>query len=240
MITFNQLGNYGRLGNQMFQYAFLFSLAKQKNYNFCIPPNTDLEKCFNLSCPINYYSPTKKKHEPHFYFDVKFPSDYLDNCNYSGYFQTEKYFKCIKHELINEFKFKEEHKVNNKDYSNIVSIHIRRENYVNNPHHTIADFSYLQFAKSQFTGKTFLIFSDDIEWCKQHNIGDLYSTNTNHYQDLYEMTLCSGSIITNSSFSWWGAYLTPKQKIIAPKKWFSGGLANTNWQDIYCEDWIII
>jgi hypothetical protein len=54
------------------------------------------------------------------------------------------------------------------------------------------------------------------------------------------MTLCSGSIITNSSFSWWGAYLTTKQKIIAPKKWFSGGLANTNWQDIYCEDWIII
>ena len=240
MITFNQLGNYGRLGNQMFQYSFLFSLAKQKNYSLCIPPNTDLEKCFNLSCSINFYNPTKKKHEPHFYFDSKFPSEYSDNCNYSGYFQTEKYFKSVNIELINEFKFKEEHKVNNKDYSNIVSIHIRRGDYVNNSCHPTANFSYLHSAKSQFNNKKFLVFSDDIEWCKSHMIGDLYSSNINHYQDLYEMTLCSGSIIANSSFSWWGAYLTPKEKIIAPKSWFSGGLANTNWQDIYCENWITL
>ena len=68
MITFNQLGNYGRLGNQMFQYSFLFSLAKQKNYSLCIPPNTDLEKCFNLSCSINFYNPTKKKTRTAFLF----------------------------------------------------------------------------------------------------------------------------------------------------------------------------
>ena len=240
MITFNQLGNYGRLGNQMFQYAFLFSLAKQKNYSFCIPPDTDLEKCFNLSCSISHFNPTKKKHEPHFQFDNKFPSEYSDDCNYSGYFQTEKYFKPVKQQLINEFKFKEEYKTNNKDYFNLVSIHIRRGDYVNNPHHPIANFSYLHSAKSQFNNKKFLVFSDDIEWCKQHNIGDLYSTNINHYQDLYEMTLCSGSIVANSSFSWWGAYLTPKEKVVAPQKWFSGGLANNNWQDIYCEDWIIL
>ena len=37
MITFQNIGRYGRLGNQMFQYATLYSLAKSNNYEFGIP-----------------------------------------------------------------------------------------------------------------------------------------------------------------------------------------------------------
>jgi hypothetical protein len=66
------------------------------------------------------------------------------------------------------------------------------------------------------------------------NIGDYYAENNNDCLDLYQMTLCKSSIIANSSFSWWGAYLSEKEKVIAPKKWFN----NKNVDDLYCDDWI--
>ena len=54
MITFNNIGRYGRLGNQMFQYATLYSVAKELGCDFGIPHETnnqgfELPKLFNLS-----------------------------------------------------------------------------------------------------------------------------------------------------------------------------------------------
>ena len=78
MLSFNQLGNLGRLGNQMFEYAALRGIAAQHGYEWCIPPperkgieNYSLHECFKLSedhvegivDPIQYVQ------EPHFHFD---------------------------------------------------------------------------------------------------------------------------------------------------------------------------
>ena len=38
MLSFNNLGNLGRLANQMFQYASLKGIARNRGYDFCIPP----------------------------------------------------------------------------------------------------------------------------------------------------------------------------------------------------------
>ena len=38
MITFNNLGNLGRLANQMFQYASLKGIARNRGFEFMIPP----------------------------------------------------------------------------------------------------------------------------------------------------------------------------------------------------------
>jgi hypothetical protein len=55
MLAFNELGNNGRLGNQMFQYAALRGIAAAKGYDWCIPPyntkridNYSLDNCFTL------------------------------------------------------------------------------------------------------------------------------------------------------------------------------------------------
>ena len=55
------------------------------------------------------------------------------------------------------------------------------------------------------------------------------------------MSLCSHFILSNSSFSWWGAYLSQYENkvIVAPETWF-GPDAPQNWQDIYCKDWIVL
>ena len=55
MIGFNHLGNLGRLGNQMFEFAALRGIAAEHQYDICIPPadhtgieNYSLHECFEL------------------------------------------------------------------------------------------------------------------------------------------------------------------------------------------------
>jgi hypothetical protein len=244
MITFSQLGNHGRLGNQIFQYAFLYSLAAQKGYDFCIPPNTSLEQCFGLSCKIDTYRAENHmaRCEP-IEFDNNFPDTYKDNYDYAGYFQSEKYFYNIKDQLKNELKFKYK-SASIRNYNNLVSIHIRRGDYINNKSHPVVTIDYINKAKTHFINKQFLVFSDDIDWCIKNNIGDFYSDNDGilkDYQDLYELSLCCSSIISNSTFGWWGAYLgIKKETVIAPKNWFSGDWSEAGYRDIYCDNWIIL
>ena len=87
----------------------------------------------------------------------------------------------------------------------------------------------------------FVIFSDDIEWCKKNlNISDsLYIENEKDYIEMYLMSLCRNNIISNSSFSWWGAWLNNYQSkiVIGPSKWF-GNSINHNTGDILPENWI--
>jgi len=246
----------GGLGNMMYQIATSHSIALRDNKEIIC----DITEMQIPHKPYTYYT-------NNIFRNIKFSNSLTNlknmgeggfhytpipkingNIKLVGHFQSEKYFIEHRDKILELFEIDNTTKTYlSEKYGDIInqdtcSIHIRRGDYLGLPnYHPTQSIEYYKEA-IQIIGeeKHFLVFSDDIEWCKQRDIGDLYSTNTNQYQDLYEMTLCSGSIITNSSFSWWGAYLTPKQKIIAPKKWFSGGLANTNWQDIYCEDWIII
>ncbi len=246
MITMSNFGSNGRLGNQLFQYAFMFSLSKQNNYEMCLPStninyyqnykSNSFFDCFESNVSLCQKNITQNKFkEKFFHYDINFPN-YIDNCDYSGYYQSYKYFKQYKKELIESLKFKQKNTIKSElDYSNIVSIHIRRGDYVNNKTHETFSFEFLNTSKKHFDNKKYLVFSDDIEWCKKMNIGDYYAENNNDCLDLYQMTLCKSSIIANSSFSWWGAYLSEKEKVIAPKKWFNN---NKNVDDLYCDGWI--
>ena len=54
------------------------------------------------------------------------------------------------------------------------------------------------------------------------------------------MSQCKDFIIANSTFSWWGAWLANKGKVIAPKKWFGPNNSHLNIKDLYPEHWEII
>lgn len=257
MITFAKLGNFGRLGNQMFQYAAAKAAALNCNGIFAIPfESQELSNFFNLECKyyslnqnINLINKMKIYSETIFEYDTHF-ENITDNTSLEGYFQTEKYFKKYENIIRNDFKFKKEitdivipyiSKLN-KD-NNLVSIHIRRGDYVNlQQYHPLCTIEYYKNSMSQFINHKFLIFSDDIEWCKnnfknENNI--IYSELKNHIQDMCAMSLCEHNIIANSSFSWWSAWLNnnPKKVVIAPKKWFGESFNNKNTKDIYCDNW---
>jgi len=48
-ISFNRLGNDGRLGNQMFQYAFLRGVAKNRKFDWMIPGDDEYRFFRNIS-----------------------------------------------------------------------------------------------------------------------------------------------------------------------------------------------
>src|SRR6185295_5692005 len=77
----------------------------------------------------------------------------------------------------------------------------------------------------QSSDASLYIFSDDISWTKENLSFPLPTTFVDHtsaetaHEDLYLMTLCRHSITANSTFSWWGAWLSDREGIrIAPQK----------------------
>jgi hypothetical protein len=67
----------------------------------------------------------------------------------------------------------------------------------------------------------------------------VFIEGNNQFEDLCLMSLCHHNIISNSSYSWWGAYLNqnPNKKIIAPKNWFTD---QKPLNDLYPKNWIVI
>lgn len=161
-----------------------------------------------------------------------------------GYWQSEKYFKDYQHIIKKSFYLNP-----NIDTSfvsdNSVSLHVRRSDYVtSNGYHPIQDIDYYMNALDIISDyDQILVFSDDINWCKDNLKFDkiYFVENFSDIDDMYIMGLCKNNIIANSSFSWWGAWLnsSPNKKVIAPSKWF-GDKANINQSDIIPPDWIKI
>jgi hypothetical protein len=85
------------------------------------------------------------------------------------------------------------------------------------------------------------VFSDDINWCKNLDIfkGFQFSQRS-AYEDLQLMSLCDMHIIANSSFSWWGAYLSSSNKVIAPRNWFGPALPDHDPSGYYLPEWTVI
>ena len=268
MLAFNHLGRLGRLGNQMFQYAALRGIAANKKYDWCIPNyineiddgignklKTELFDCFNL---VNLskknifildqgHAPIVK--EQFFHFDEELFNLCPNEVSLYGFFQSEKWFKHIESQIREDFSFKSEilepcSEMINEVY-NPISLHIRRGDFVFNENHPLQTIEYYKKALNYFDDKcSVIIFSDDPDWCNQQEIFSdsrfLVAEGNSNYVDLCLMTLCSGHIIANSSFSWWGAWLANSKSVIAPKNWFGQPLIHNNITDLYCEGWKII
>ena len=182
-----------------------------------------------------------------------FDNDLFLNCpdwvTIQGFFQTEKYFKDIRNEIKKDFEFKDDIKQPcSQMISNIenpVALHIRRTDYITNPNHTCLSMDYYKEALSYFGNATVLIFSDDPAWCKEHELFEddrfMVSEGNDQYIDMCLMSMCDGHIIANSSFSWWGAWLSKSRKIIAPSGWFEGSNnSHLDTKDIYCSGWTVL
>lgn len=171
-----------------------------------------------------------------------------DNVIVNGYFQSPKYFEHCKQDVVRLFSCPEDLKqelLSKYDLSDTVSIHVRRGNYVSLSHnHYNLSLSYYKNAVDYFKGYRFLIFSDDIAWCKENFIGDEYrfAEGQTEVEDLYLMSLCTHNVIANSTFSWWGAYLNqnPNKQIVYPDKWFGPGYKDWKTSDLFPDEWVCI
>lgn len=139
------------------------------------------------------------------------------------YVQNYEYFDKYRDEIRKIYSSG----INSIDY---VAIHVRRGDYVNNPFYVdLWETEYYEKAMVEFPNERFMIFSDDIEWCKDNFIGKEYTFNEDEvdYEAMNVMASCKGIIMANSSFSWWAAYLSNAEKVIAPKAWYSDEIERT-------------
>ena len=246
----------------MFQFAALKGIARNRGVQFCVPPSEQKDEWndhqlfipFKLknTSPLNvqyidFGRPTVA--EGCFHFNEKVFNECPDWVTLQGFFQTEKYFKHIKDEIKGDFTFNDDilgpslNAIENLD--NPISLHVRRTDYTTNPNHTALSLEYYQKALSAFPTGQVIVFSDDPKWCFEQNIFKddrfLISENTNQYVDMCLMTLCKRHIIANSSFSWWGAWLSKSEHVIAPSGWFEGSNnAHLDTKDLIPDEWEMI
>ncbi|MEK9207398.1 MAG: alpha-1,2-fucosyltransferase [Patescibacteria group bacterium] len=182
----------GRLGNKMFQFAYLYAQAREGIIK-----------------------------------DV--------------YVQDYRYFEKYADEIKQMFG-------EGIGYLSQVGIHVRRgknpfipsePKYNENPFHfNISDTDYYERAMALFPNEKFLVFSDDVEWCKEKfrdNPDVQVMDKGDEIEDFNMLASCKHLILANSSYSWWVGWLCPNEskKIVCPKQWYTDKETRTilpdNW-----------
>lgn len=222
----------GGLGNQLFQLAALDTISKQTNR---IPYFTSLVT-------------TKTHHSSKNYFDSIFsnwkstlvlnlPAEQVEETSYEfkkwklekskpvilcGYFQNYKY---VSSEFESKLSFPECLELPG------AFLHIRGGDYVNHSLHDVNLQEYYNRAIQHFpSGTKFYVFTNDKEYAMSLNILEKIEYEFIEEPDellaLALMKNCKlGGICANSTFSWWGAYLNRKNRILViPSKWFNSDI----------------
>jgi hypothetical protein len=273
VITNLNIGNNGRLGNQLFQYAICFAVAKELNTELIIPKDNLLHENPFVKCRLYELFNLKTKTEKNLKIDNVFkePSNIEDNIiNYNyenliynipdntsieGWFQSFKCFIKYEQELKEELSI---HKniinqakkiLKNLNEKEVVGIHLRRGDYTKEYEDLfyLNDIDYINKALLYFNENyNFFITSDDIEWCKNNfkNYKNFYfSDSNNDLLDFTLMSLCNHNIISNSTFSWWAAFLNKNvnKKVIMPSKWIKREIPNRVLvENLSFKDWLVI
>jgi hypothetical protein len=250
MIVYSQLGKKGNLGNQMFQIASTIGIAKKHQQDFSFP-EWNLAHLFEYELPVcsidKSFVTIREKEFNHHEWNIS-------NNNYDivGWLQTEKYFDIPMTKEV--FKFK------NNFVKNILENHqflfekktilvsVRRGDFVNNPNYFQLSYKYYILALinnfPDFKDRIIVFTSDDIDYCKFHYSflkNAFFLENLCPMEQIVIGSHCDDFIISNSTFSWWVAWLGEKKgtRIYRPEKNLRGDFAvKNNDKDFFPERWI--
>lgn len=239
MILMSKFGEWGRFGNQLFQTAFLNSMAKRYGTTYQIPKWKYSEYFvneFNESDTLP--TPDLKLNEPHYRYD----QDFWDSHDFKtktvdvlGYFQNEKYFSSPE-EIKELFKFKPEivEAVREK-YKHLltkptIAVGVRRTDYLTSGQYHILSPAYYITALQKFDYKNcnIVFITDDRGWCYFHfkalNNAFFPQFDSDIEQFICGTLMTEGWITANSTFHFWSSYLSNAKRVIQPSQLFAGKL----------------
>lgn len=240
---FNPL--HSGLGNVLYNIATTYGIAKTHNLKPTIPSLKTFFKNWGEKyeksilrnvCTDEYEKSGTTVYEIRKQRNIFINRKYQNGDKLMGYYQSYKYFDEMRNEIIDLFSIDESTKKYIDDkYFDIfndkiinVSLHVRRSDFCTlgiNMNETYYNFAINHMKQILNNECKFLIFSDDIEWCKKVFIGKefIFIEGEDDYVDLYMMSFCDHNILANSTFSWWGAYLNKHEKkiVVYPKEWFN-------------------
>jgi hypothetical protein len=191
-------------------------------------------------------------------------SSITSNFIFNGYFQSYKYFEEHYNLICNIIHLNEQRENIKNKYNipeNNISLHFRIGDYVKyKDTHPILSISYyvnaIKYIKKQIKEQQTLFsivyfFQEEDKNIVNNNISVLQNKfpeitfiprpdGLEDWEEMLYMSCCQHHIIANSTFSWWGAFFNPREKIVCyPSKWF-GPLLNHDTRDLFPESWIKI
>jgi hypothetical protein len=225
--TFMALGQHGRLGNQLWQIAATVGQARHEGYDvkfpawryapyFSVPPSL-----FGATEPGDVDDGFVHQQEMHYF------AGYEDLIR--EWFSPSP---TTIDALVDKYPWFFEH-----GPEDLCALHVRRGDAIGKEQwHPIQPTSYHRQAMDIMLERNphmiFLVFSDGIDWCRKHlpnscvfvSPPEIQSTatveNDVDHEELFLMSLCDHHIISNSTFSWWGAWVAGDEQVVYPSQWF--------------------
>ena len=283
----------GGLGNQLFQYAFGWALAKKTGQNLKLDNSQYAKQSLriysleNFDLDVGFASEIEIKRmvgrvpervlrkicnnnllwslvgSPKIIFEQSFESNvdaliHTGDGYFVGYWQSFKYFSDFQRQLRDKlwvnYQVSPILKQVSKDVErcNSVSLHVRRGDYAKNSEankvHGVCELEYfnraIDYIEENVKNAKYFIFTDDPVWVGEHLLDSKKMTlvsgdgETTDSDDMYLMSMCHHNIISNSTFSWWGAWLndSPDKLVVAPENWFVDRSVVTN--DLIPSEWV--
>lgn len=243
MITFTRLGRWGRLGNQMFEYAALLGISRRLGYDVAIPApgRHALTSCFDITA--RFLRPADQRQlrhvfqEPRLGYSERFWAieDFTD---LRGFFQSQRYFPP-RDVITREFTFQPELTEAAEGMLQpwrdqgraVVGMTVRRRDYQDYPELFVQlwDTDFYERALREFEDldPVVVVSSDDPDWCRERfaGAGFAFADSISDNAQLALLTRCDHLIVANSSFAWWAAWLNdlPGRRI-TPSRWYGEAL----------------
>ncbi len=253
MITFGKIGKKGNLGNHLFQIASTIGLAVENNLEYGFLP-WQHQQHFKNKLPSIAEIPAdivvvNEAHFHHHHWDLKSQNTHYDLV---GWLQSEQYFDRAKTKFYFEFEDAIVDKIKSKYATafqkRTILISIRRGDFVNHPDYLQLSIKYYLNALVRFfpdwESYNLVVLSDDIAYCKFHFSflkNAFFGDGLNAIEQLCLGSLCDDFIISNSTFSWWSAWLGEKEdsKVVCPHQNFAGKKRETfDDKDYYPTRWL--
>jgi len=247
----------GGLGNQLFQIAAAYAVARRVGSRLAINYNRHTS-AGQGNHPSKYRDTLYRKIDvteewpilvyryPEFIYNPLMP---VRNAVLDGFFQSGKYFRDVADEVRQLFEFPKEivagaQRVLAQDPRPAVGVHIRLGDYLSNSNksslHVCTRYYYQKTIRRYPPDKYRIIVCSDDHAIAKKLVRGLKVEFYAGADDLAEMTLlsqCEQLIISNSSFSWWSAFLGVKKKMVfAPNRWFAHDVHPTD-EDMYETGW---
>lgn len=247
MLSINLSGGFG---NILFQTAALEYLGKRFGYDTCYPNfeehikflqgdfynyNLHTEDFRFLFKNFNWHEEMVLEKSQSNIMRIPFAYNHItemnDDTELIGYFQSEEFWggeRWFIKELFepSDFLLKQLKQYDSLYDEVCCAVHVRRGDYLKFPDvYNTVSVDYINRARESLKGhyiEKYLVFSDDLDWCRENLKGSEYHfvDVEKDYLAMFLIGRCHYKIISNSSFSWFGAYLSPiGGLVIAPKRW---------------------